>query len=83
MEFYTPNFAGITLLSPYQDIHLELKSARLYKYTLPFKDALVLKHTTLNYREGLILVLTDTSGHAGIGEVSPLPGFSRETLETA
>ncbi len=83
MEFSTPNFAGISLLPPYQDIHLELKSARIYKYTLPFKDALVLKHTTLNHREGLILVLTDTSGHAGIGEVSPLPGFSRETLETA
>ena len=83
MEFYTPNFAGITLLPHFQDIPLKLKSARLYKYTLPFKDALVLKHTTLHHREGLILVLTDDSGHAGIGEISPLPGFSRETLETA
>jgi O-succinylbenzoate synthase len=83
MEFYTPNFAGITLLPHFQDIPLKLKSAYLYKFSLPFKDPLILKHTTLHHREGLLLVLIDESGHAGIGEISPLPGFSRETLETA
>ncbi|NQT64485.1 MAG: o-succinylbenzoate synthase [Candidatus Marinimicrobia bacterium] len=83
MEFHTPNFAGITLLPQFQDIPLELKSARIYKYSLPFKYPLVLKHTTLKDREGLILVLTDVNGHTGMGEISPLPGFSRETLETA
>ena len=83
MEFHTPNFAGITLLPRFQDIPLELKSARIYKYSLPFKNPLVLKHTTLREREGLILVLTDINGHTGMGEISPLPGFSRETLETA
>jgi len=83
MEFYPPNFAGITLQPQFQNVPLELKSARLYKYALPFKEPLVLKHTTLQQREGYILILTDTQGHAGIGEISPLPGFSRETLETA
>ncbi|MBC8375617.1 MAG: o-succinylbenzoate synthase [FCB group bacterium] len=83
MEFHTPNFAGITLLPQFQDIPLELKSARIFKYSLPFKNSLVLKHTTLTVREGLILVLTDVNGKTGMGEISPLPGFSRETLETA
>ncbi|NQV42950.1 MAG: o-succinylbenzoate synthase [Candidatus Marinimicrobia bacterium] len=83
MEFYTPNFAGITILPPFQDTPLELKSASLYKYTLPFKQPLVLKHTTLHNREGLVLVLTDANGHVGISEISPLPAFSRETIETA
>ena len=83
MEFHTPNFAGITLLPQFQDIPIELNSARLYKYSLPFKQPLILKHTTLHEREGHILILTDTHGHAGMGEISPLPGFSHETLETA
>ena len=83
MEFHTPNFAGITLLPEFQDIPLELKSTRIYKYSLPFKYPLVLKHTTLHEREGLIIILTDLNGHTGMGEISPLPGFSRETLETA
>ena len=83
MDLYTPNFAGIDILPPFQDLPLELKSARLYKYSLPFKEALALKHTTLHHREGLILILMDAKGHAGIGEISPLPGFSRETMESA
>lgn len=32
-------------------------------------------------RHGVILVLRDDDGRVGIGEASPLPGFSRETLE--
>ncbi len=83
MDLYPPNFSGISLHPEYQDSPLELKSARLYKFSLPFKQPLVLKHTTLDHRQGLVLVLTDKNGHAGIGEISPLPGFSRETLETA
>jgi o-succinylbenzoate synthase len=31
-------------------------------------------------REGLLLVLTDESGRRGLGEASPLPGYSRETV---
>lgn len=83
LEVNIPNFAGINLPSQFQDVSLELSSAYLYKFSLPFKAELKLKHTTLLQREGLILILTDTSGHVGLGEISPLPGFSRETLETA
>ena len=83
MEYPLVNFAGISVLPQFQDIQLQLKSARLYKYTLPFKQPLVLKHITLNHREGLILILENDQGQTGISEISPLPGFSRETLETA
>ena len=83
MGLNAPNFVGIRLSPQYQDVSLELKSARLYKFSLPFKHPLELKHTTLHQRDGLILILTDTSGHFGMGEISPLPGFSRETMETA
>lgn len=83
MEHYTPNFSGITLLPPFKNLPLELKSAHLYKYTLPFNEALVIKNATLHQREGLILVLTDANGFEGISEISPLPGFSVDTVETA
>lgn len=32
-------------------------------------------------RAGLVLRLTDTEGNVGLGEASPLPGFSAESLE--
>jgi o-succinylbenzoate synthase len=32
-------------------------------------------------RRGLLLVLHDDMGHIGLGEASPLPGYSAETLE--
>ncbi len=83
MGLNAPNFVGIRLSPQYQDISLELKSARLYRFSLPLKQPLDLKHTTLHQRDGLILVLTDAMGHVGLGEISPLPGFSRETMETA
>jgi o-succinylbenzoate synthase len=33
-------------------------------------------------REGLLLRLTTDSGKSGLGEASPLPGYSRDTLES-
>lgn len=83
MGLNAPNFVGIRLSPQFQEVALELKSARLYRFSLPLKQALDLKHTTIHQRDGLILVLTDTSGHVGLGEISPLPGYSRETMETA
>ncbi len=83
MGLNAPNFVGIRLSPQFQNVSLELKSARLYKFSLPFKYPLDLKHTTLQQRDGLILILTDTAGHVGFGEISPLPSFSRETMETA
>lgn len=59
-----------------------VKSAKLYRFVLPIKQPLLLKSGTLDQREGLILILTDDEGNVGAGEISPLPGFSAEHLET-
>lgn len=39
--------------------------------------------TTGQLRKGLILTLRDSQGNEGLGEVSPLPNWSSETLEDA
>ena len=83
MSLNAPNFAGIRLATQFQNVALELSSARLYRFSLPLHFEIPLKHSTLRERDGLILILTDNAGHVGLGEISPLPGFNRETLETA
>jgi o-succinylbenzoate synthase len=55
----------------------------LYRYELPFSEPLELKGTLLHYREGVLLRLNGEGGTVGWGETSPLPGFSRESLEEA
>jgi O-succinylbenzoate synthase len=55
----------------------------LYRYKLPLSEPLELKGTLLRHREGLLLGLADEDGVVGWGEASPLPGFSRESLEEA
>jgi len=83
MGLSAPNFVGIRLSPQFQNITLELKSARIYRFSLPLKQKMLLKYTHIHQRDGLILILTDTSGNVGLGEISPLPGYSRETMETA
>ena len=56
--------------------------ADILGYRLPLKQPLLLKHTCLNKREGLILRLR-TGDRCGYGEIAPLPGFSRESLADA
>ncbi len=55
----------------------------LYRYELPLSEPLELKGRILRYREGLLLELTGEGGEVGWGETSPLPGFSRESLDEA
>lgn len=80
---HKPDSLGLKLAPYLNQVGLDIKSAQLYQFTLPFKHKIELKHGPLQYREGLILVLTDRSGQAGLGEISPLPGFSQETLQSA
>lgn len=47
----------------------------IYQYDLP-----LLEKAPLKKRRGLLIEITDDRGISGWGEVSPLPGFSRETL---
>ena len=62
---------------------MKLAGFGLYGYKLPLSEPLALKGIFLHYREGLLLELTGEGGAVGWGEASPLPGFSRESLEEA
>ena len=55
----------------------------VYRYALPLERPLTLKGIVLHQRAGLLVRLTSESGHAGWGDVAPLPAFSRETVEEA
>ena len=56
--------------------------ADFVRYRLPLRQPLRLKQFTLQERQGLILRLC-CAEHCGYGEVAPLPGFSRESLDQA
>jgi o-succinylbenzoate synthase len=59
---------------------VKLARFRLYRYELPLIEPLALKGATLRHREGLLVELAG-DGAVGWGEASPLPGFSRESLD--
>ncbi|MEE8430221.1 MAG: o-succinylbenzoate synthase [Candidatus Desulfatibia sp.] len=55
----------------------------IYRFRLKLKQPLTLKNKILRFREGFVVRLADESGNHGWGEISPLIGFSRETIEQA
>ncbi|TCD47902.1 o-succinylbenzoate synthase [Chlorobium sp. N1] len=58
--------------------------AYLYRYTLPFTEPVSVRGRRLLNREGLLLALKSEDGaHGAWGEIAPLPGLHRETLEGA
>lgn len=62
---------------------MKLTDFDIYRYVLPFKEPISLKGKYLHSREGFLVKLTDETGASGWGETSPLPEFSRETLDEA
>lgn len=54
----------------------------LYRYRLPLAKPLRLRGEEVREREGLLLAFGGPYG-TGYGDVAPLPGFSRETLDEA
>jgi len=63
---------------------LRVASLRWTAFALPLKKPLVLSSgPPLTHRRGLLLALEADSGVIGVGEVNPLPGFSKETLPQA
>lgn len=59
-----------------------MRYATLYRYQLPMDSGVILRNEKLTQREGFIVELTE-NGRTARGEIAPLPGFSRETLEEA
>jgi o-succinylbenzoate synthase len=60
---------------------MRLTSLQVYHYSLPLITSIRVKNIWLSSRQGLILKFTDTKNNTGFGEVAPLPGFNRESLE--
>jgi len=58
------------------------RSARIYRWQIPMDAGVVLRERRLKTREGLLLCLRQGE-REGWGEISPLPGFSAESLEEA
>lgn len=71
-----PGFDG--KLSPF-----DLKSASLYRFSLPLKQPLILKSGQLDTRDGVLVVLNRDEESIGIGEINPLPGYSEDSLPSA
>ncbi|MDQ4428713.1 o-succinylbenzoate synthase [Yokenella regensburgei] len=59
-----------------------MRSAQVYRWQIPMDAGVVLRERRLKTRDGLFVRLTD-AGCEGWGEISPLPGFSLESLDEA
>ncbi|WP_312346913.1 o-succinylbenzoate synthase [Leclercia sp.] len=59
-----------------------MRSVQIYRWQIPMDAGVVLRERRLKTRDGLFIHL-QLDGREGWGEIAPLPGFSRETLEEA
>ena len=59
-----------------------MRSVGLWRFQVPMDAGVVLREQRLKTRDGLLVRLTQ-GDKEGWGEISPLPGFSVETLEDA
>jgi len=58
--------------------------ALLYRYAIPFTEAITVQGHQQLQREGIILALkTAAEDHTAYGEIAPLPGLHKESLESA
>ncbi|AXF63907.1 MULTISPECIES: o-succinylbenzoate synthase [unclassified Leclercia] len=59
-----------------------MRSVQIYRWQIPMDAGVVLRERRLKTRDGLFIHLQQ-DGREGWGEIAPLPGFSRESLEEA
>jgi O-succinylbenzoate synthase len=59
-----------------------MRSVQIYRWQVPMDAGVVLRERRLKTRDGLFVHLQQDD-RQGWGEISPLPGFSRESLEEA
>jgi len=57
------------------------RNIRLYKYSLPLTEPLFLKGEKIHRRQGLLIEIENHKKNKGIGEIAPLSGVHRESLE--
>ena len=56
---------------------------QFHTYQRQFRQPLQTSHGIWQFREGIIINLTDATGKAGWGEIAPIPWFNSETLAMA
>ncbi|MGF0988461.1 o-succinylbenzoate synthase, partial [Klebsiella pneumoniae] len=57
-----------------------MRVSQVYRWQIPMDAGVVLRERRLKTRDGLFIRLQEGE-REGWGEISPLPGFSVETLE--
>ena len=57
-----------------------MRQAQIYRWQIPLDAGVVLRERRLKTRDGLFIRLQENGGE-GWGEITPLPGFSVETLD--
>lgn len=57
-----------------------MRQAQIYRWQIPLDAGVVLRERRLKTRDGLFIQLQE-NGSEGWGEITPLPGFSVETLD--
>ena len=62
---------------------MTISSCRIFRYRLPLTGPLPLAGGVIHERRGVLVRIESDSGAAGWGDVAPLPGFSRETIDAA
>lgn len=62
---------------------MRIEQFRVYRYSLPLREPLLLRGNAHTRRDGLLVEVVTETGSSGWGEIAPLPGFSRESLEEA
>ena len=62
---------------------MKVESLRVFRYRLPLAAPLALRGRTLRERRGALVRIESDAGASGWGDVAPLPGFSRESLDDA
>jgi o-succinylbenzoate synthase len=58
-----------------------IRKVRVWQYSIPLHTPLMTSQGTITKRHGLIVRAETDDGHAGYGEIAPLEGFSRESLD--
>jgi len=59
---------------------LKIHEFEIFRYALPLKIPIRIKHHYIKKRLGYIIRITNESGHFGYGEVAPLPGLHQEDM---
>jgi len=62
---------------------MTIKDFKSTHFSIDLKTQFQSSKQTLNKRSGFIISMTDELGNIGIGECSPLPQFSKESIELA